>query len=297
VSAPAPGDLAGTTARAAFEQLRAAFAAAGLDTPEADARLLIGHVLGFEPRRLVLEGARIVDADAAARLADLAARRLAREPVARLIGHWSFWGMDFALSPETLVPRPETETLVEAVLGFADHHGGRARAFVLADLGTGTGAILAALLRELPEARGIAVDLSLGAARTAQENLRTLGLSRRARVVAGSWAGALAQGAFDIVVSNPPYVTPAEIEGLDPEVRTHDPRLALDGGEDGLDAYRALVPEALAALRPGGLLALEVGETQAHAVASLLAAAGALPAGPPRRDLLGHARVVAGLAP
>lgn len=227
---------------------------------------------------------------AAAGLAQLAARRLAREPVHRILGRRAFWTLDLAITPAVLDPRPDTETLVEAALALA---GPRRPARIL-DLGTGSGALLCALLVEWPEAIGIGVDRSIEACRVARRNAEVCGLGARALIVAGDWGAGLA-GPFDVVVSNPPYIPSDAIRGLDPEVRDHDPALALDGGADGLDAYRAIVPLAARLLGPGGLLAVEVGWTQAADVAELLVRAGLDDVGR-RRDLGGRERVVSGRA-
>ncbi|MDK9698019.1 MAG: peptide chain release factor N(5)-glutamine methyltransferase [Siculibacillus sp.] len=236
---------------------------------------------------LTLGGDRPIEAASADRLAAAAARRLAGEPVQRIVGSAGFFGRDFALTPATLVPRPDTETLVEAVLAAFPP----GETFLFADLGVGSGAILVTLLAERPAAIGVATDLSVEALATARANAAALGVADRAHFVRASYARALAPGRFDAIVSNPPYIAGAEIETLDEEVRRHDPRLALDGGTDGLDAYRALVPEAVAALRPDGLLALEIGWRQAAEVAALIGTNGferiaTLP------DLAGRDRVI-----
>lgn len=215
------------------------------------------------------------------------ARRLAREPVHRILGRRAFWTLDLAISPAVLDPRPDSETLVEAALALAPRPCAR-----VLDLGTGSGALLCALLTEWPEASGLGVDRSVEACRVARRNVEACGCGARALVVAGDWGAALA-GPFDVVVSNPPYIRSDDIAGLDPEVRDHDPALALDGGADGLAAYRAIAPLAARLLAPGGLLAVEVGWTQGEDVAGLLAQAGFGEVGR-RRDLGGHDRVVTG---
>lgn len=282
----------GLDVAAAGRVLRAAFAATDPQGAAHDARLILRHVLGLDLTALTLGADRPVDPEAALRLADLGRRRLAGEPVARLLGSAGFRGLDFALTPATLVPRPDTETLVEAVLARIP----AGEPFVFADLGVGSGAVLVALLVERPAAFGLATDLSAEALATARANAEANGVADRAAFLRASYAAALAPGAFDVVVSNPPYIASAEIADLDLEVRLHDPRLALDGGADGLDAYRAIAPEALAALRPGGLVAVEIGWRQAAEVVVLLAASGfrdivVLP------DLAGRDRVVAARAP
>jgi release factor glutamine methyltransferase len=282
-----------TTLREAVAAARAAFQAAGLDTPDLDARVLAGDAAGLPPGEVFLRGDAPLSPAAEARLAAALARRLAREPVARILGRREFWGLSFELGPATLVPRPETETLVEATLVRLRARGLAAPR--IADLGTGTGAILLALLAELPQARGVGVELSAEAAAVALANAARLGLAGRTLLAVGHWGAALPGEAFDAIVSNPPYVATGELAGLDPEVAAHDPRAALDGGPDGLAAYRALLPGAARALAPGGLLALEIGETQADDVAGLVRAAGfedvAL-----APDLAGRPRVVLGTA-
>ena len=264
----------------------------GLATPELDARLLVAHALGLDHAALAADGARALTAEEAGAIAELAARRRAREPVARIIGVKEFWGLDFKLNGGTLVPRPETETVVEAALAVLDRGQGRCAALKVADLGTGSGALLLALLTELPLARGVGTDLSRAALGCARDNAAALGLSARAIFVACDYGAAL-RGPFDLVVSNPPYVRHDDIATLAPEVRVFDPLLALDGGVDGLDAYRAISTAARHLLSPGGALVLELGAGQLGAVEALVAAAGLVPVGGPRDDLLGIPRALA----
>jgi len=193
-------------------------------------------------------------------------RLAAREPLSRITGQREFWGMDFLLSPDTLDPRPESETLVEAVLALLPD---RRRNYRILDLGTGTGCLLLALLSELPAASGVGVDIAPGAAATARQNALLLGLGDRAAFVAGDGTHAIA-GRFDIVVANPPYIASAAIATLMPEVRDHDPHVALDGGADGLAAYRAIAADLPRLLPPGGIFAAELGAGQADAVAAIL---------------------------
>lgn len=280
-----------TTVGAAVRVLRRAFAAAG-EGALAEARLLVGAVTGLDFTGLVVGADRAVSADERARLAVAAARRCGGEPIQRVIGRASFYGRSFRLSAETLVPRPDTEVLVSTVLERLE----AVSAPVIADLGVGSGAILVSLLAERPTAIGVGADLSLDALATARANAGAHGVAERALFVAGSYASMLAAGRFDAIVSNPPYIASAEIADLDAEVRLHDPRLALDGGADGLDAYRAIATEAASALREGGFLALEIGHRQAREVVDLLAAAGwrAIEVVP---DLAGRDRVVSALRP
>lgn len=262
-------------------------AAAGLEDPRAEARALFAALLGG--RAALLDGARPLDAATAARLRAAVARRAAREPLGRILGRREFWSLDFALSAATLEPRPDSETLVQAVLARL---GDRTRPWRLLDLGTGTGCLLLALLSELPAAWGLGVDLAPGAAATAAANAAALGLAGRSAFLAADWGEALA-GRFDVVLSNPPYIASADLPQLAPEVRAHDPLLALDGGPDGLAAYRRLLPGAARLLVPGGLLALEIGYDQGAAVAALAAEAGFY-AVECLADLAGRPRVVAG---
>ena len=252
--------------RAAEARLREA----GVDTPDLDARLLIEHALAFTREDLLFKAdTPVPDADAARVLA-LAERRAAHEPVGRILGHREFWTIDLALNPDTLEPRPDTETVVEAVLKALPDPAAPLR---LLDLGTGTGCILLALLAELPQASGVGVDLSPNAVAAAADNAARNGLAGRARFRVGNWGEGLAER-FDVVVSNPPYIPSADIATLAPEVREHDPRRALDGGTDGLDAYRTIAAQLPGLLEPGGIAALEVGQGQAADVAGLLRAAG-----------------------
>ncbi|MGJ5011438.1 peptide chain release factor N(5)-glutamine methyltransferase [Bradyrhizobium oligotrophicum] len=287
--------IAGANIDSARRAVAARFAAAGLDSPELDARLLLGHALQLDLTGLVMHGQRQLSHEDAQRLEALVQRRLVGEPVARLLGAKEFWGLPLQLSADTLVPRPDTETVVELALEHLAAGGALTRPLRIADLGTGSGAILLALLSELPRAHGVGTDISVGALATARDNARALGLADRAGFVACSYAAALSAG-FDLIVSNPPYIPSSEISELDIEVRTHDPLRALDGGQDGLDAYRALIPQAAALLRPGGAVIVEVGLGQSDGVAALMARAGlAADSSTIRADLAGIPRTVMGL--
>ena len=244
------------------------FAAAGLDTPALDARVLVGHALGLDHAALAGAAERALDPEERERIAALTARRLAREPVARIVGTKEFWGLPLRVTSAVLVPRPETETVVEIALAALDRDGDRARPLCIADLGTGSGALLLALLSELPNAYGFGIDLSEAALAVARDNAERLGLGARAAFVACDLADALA-GPFDVVVSNPPYVATGELAQLAPEVREHDPIVALDAGPDGLRAYRALAADVPRLIGAGGHLVIEVGAGQAAAVAAL----------------------------
>jgi release factor glutamine methyltransferase len=264
---------------------------AAIESAALDARILIGAVLGLDLTGLIGAAARCLTDDEAARLDDFARRRQSGEPVARIVGEKEFWGLPLSLTAATLVPRPDTETVVEAALEiFGDSPD---RALRIADIGTGSGAILLALLSEWPHAWGVGTDISEAALYTARCNAVRLGLIPRAAFVACDYAGALS-GQFDLLVSNPPYIRSGDIEALSIEVREHDPRRALDGGPDGLDAYRAIVPQARRLLAPGGALILEVGHDQGAEVGGLLTMAGLDHAGTPRLDLAGVRRAVLG---
>jgi release factor glutamine methyltransferase len=269
--------------------LAEAFEAAGLDTPALDARLLVGAALGLDHTGLTSDAFRPLDRAAVGAIETLAVRRLGREPVARILGHKEFWGLSLTVTPDTLVPRPETETVVEAALAAVDADGPRGRALRLADLGTGSGALLLALLSELPNAVGVGTDLSEGALHVARGSAMRLGLTDRARFTVCDFGTALA-GEFDLLVCNPPYVASGDIASLAPEVR-HDPRGALDGGPDGLDAYRAIAADARRLLAQQGRFVIELGVGQEHAVATLFSRQG-LALTPARHDLSGIPRAL-----
>jgi len=291
VSADNP--FAGLTIDAARRALTAQLKANDIETPELDARLLIGGALHLDHTALAIQGLRALTSEEAQSIAHFAQRRIAHEPAARILGHKEFWGLDFSLSPETLVPRPDTETVVEAALEILRSESSTFKAIRIADIGTGSGAILLALLSELGDATGVGTDISAGALATAEANARRLGLIERASFVQCDYAAALS-GPFDLIVSNPPYIRSSDIATLDTDVREHDPHLALDGGADGLDAYRAIVPEAAALLGPGGALIFEVGHDQSDQVTHLMRDAGLIVPDMPKADLGGIQRAVIG---
>jgi len=260
------------------------------DEAELDARILLGAALGLDLTGLIAQAARPLTEAEASRLIAHAQRRIAGEPVARILGTREFWGLPFRLSEATLVPRPDTETVVELALEILRERKA-AEPPRIADIGVGSGAILLALLHEIPDAFGIGTDVSLAALDTARDNAAALGLGGRATFVACSYASAL-RGPFDLIVSNPPYIPSAEIPTLSIEVREHDPHLALDGGNDGYDAYRALIPQAAERLAPGGALIVEAGQGQARNIETLMAAAGLTLDRPPKADLAGIPRAV-----
>lgn len=241
--------------------------AAGIDRPRLEARLLLAHALG------VAQGDLLRDRDAEvdrAVLVPLLDRRLAHEPLSLIVGRREFWSLTFAVSPATLVPRPESETVIEAALRAFE---GRPAPGRVLDLGTGTGCLLLATLSEIPTAFGVGVDRSPAAAALARSNAVTLGLADRAAFLCADWARPLA-GGFDLVLCNPPYITTSAVDGLMPEVARFEPRSALDGGPDGLAAYRELLPEISHLLRPNGIAVLELGQGQAGPVGELARQAG-----------------------
>ena len=287
-----PTRLAAPTVDSVRRKLAARLAAAGIESADLDARILAGAALGLDLTGLIRAARRPIAETEVARLEVFARRRLAGEPVARILAEKEFWGLSFKLSTATLVPRPDTETVVELALEMARAMPRSTHAFRVADIGTGSGAILLAVLSELPDAIGVGTDISPAALVTASDNAAALGLTSRARFVACSYAAALS-GGFDLVVSNPPYISSADVAGLAVEVRDHDPHLALDGGVDGLDAYRLLIPEAARLLTSGGALVVEAGMGQSGDIQGLLTQAGLTMTGPPRSDLGGVARALA----
>ncbi|MDD4616431.1 MAG: peptide chain release factor N(5)-glutamine methyltransferase [Alphaproteobacteria bacterium] len=295
--------------RSAIQKLRNS----GVENPQLDARLLIGDALNLDRAEMLSQAQRALSVEEIAAAEMLLARRVAGEPVARIMGHREFWGLDFGLNEATLEPRPDTETLVEVVLKILNRpdaiqgsatpgqgRGNAAKALVegqnpllrtpplpnpphegegilplysppplrILDLGTGTGCVLLALLHELPEATGLGIDAGPRAIDQAAINAAALNLNSRAKFRTGNWVKGVKEK-FDVIVSNPPYIASSEIPGLMREVREFDPLLALDGGEDGLDAYRALIPHVADLLSPKGLVAFEVGQGQATSVAAL----------------------------
>ena len=287
-------DFAAPTIEAARRALAARLkSAAAVESAELDARILTGHALGLDLTGLISAAQRQLTRDESTRLEEFARRRLAGEPVARIIGEKEFWGLPLQLSSATLVPRPDTETVVELALELLRAGGHLYRPLRIADLGTGSGAILLALLSELPAAQGFGTDISQDALQTAGANAARAGLSYRATFIACDYASGLT-GSFDLIVSNPPYIRSADIDGLAVEVRNHDPLAALDGGADGLDAYRALIPQAAGLLGPGAALVVEAGQGQSGPIEALMTTAGLTPATAPKADLAGIPRAVAG---
>ena len=265
--------------------IAARLAAAGIENARSEAWLLLAAATGRVRAALMAGAPEALGAEQQARLDELVRRRLAREPLAYILGEKEFWSLRFEVGPPVLIPRPETETLVEAVLAQLTD---RDRSLRLLDLGVGSGCLLLTLLSELPQATGVGVDDSAAALALARRNAERLGLAARADLRHGRWGAGLRER-FDVIVSNPPYVAEGEWDYLQPEIRDFEPKAALVAGPDGLAAYRALAPHCARLLAPGGLCALEIGFGQGDAVAALLAAQRLIVA-ERRRDLAGIER-------
>jgi release factor glutamine methyltransferase len=270
-----------------------ALTAAGIDNARFEARLLLAHAAQLTIEQLVARGTDEAAAPAIEALRSLTARRVRREPMAYILGEREFWGLPFKVTPAVLVPRPDSETVIEAVLSLMPD---RERAWRILDLGVGSGCLLLTLLSEYPKASGVGLEASPEAMAVAQENAERLAVAGRTSLKAGDWRQAgwrdALGGPFDLVVSNPPYIESAAIARLMPEVASYEPRLALDGGADGLEAYRAIAAESPKMVTPGGFVVVESGEGQAFGISALFASAG-LRTLPPWRDLGGIERVVA----
>ena len=278
-NAPVAWPAAGETASAARKVIALRLKRAGISDFTFEARILIEDLAGdIDP----------IDEAVAARLHDALTRRLSGEPLWRILGAREFWGLSFALSPGTLEPRPDSETLIDAALvHLAARRHDELR---MLDLGTGTGCLLIASLRECPQATGLGIDMSPDAVATATGNAARNGVGERAVFRQGDWTAGIEER-FDLILSNPPYIGSGEIAGLDRAVREHDPLLALDGGPDGLTAYRALAAALPGHLKPGGIAILEIGAGQEEAVVALMRQAG-LRHLDARRDLGGHIRAL-----
>lgn len=267
-------DLSGAaTIGEAWLLVRSAFRAADLDTADLDARLLVTGLTDLEPHQLTTRGEAALDEVQRRRLAQATLERIEGRPVHRILGAREFFGLQLDLSPETLEPRPDTETLVDALLPIVRariEQTGRCR---IADLGIGTGAIGLALLAQCSQAECLGVDISSEAVTTARANAQRLGLDSRYRAITGDWLAGI-EDCFDLIVSNPPYIPSGDLVSLSREVVEHDPRLALDGGDDGLDAYRQIARQAPERMAAGGILALEIGIGQTAEVTDLCRAAG-----------------------
>lgn len=278
------------TIKSAIRSSSARLAAAGIEDAGIDARRLLCHALGCEQIKLLTESDRLLSAEETARFEAMLVRRSAREPVSRIMGRRDFYGRTFMVTPGVLDPRPDTETLVEETLRIAHEPEYQGRPLSILDIGTGSGAILLTLLAELPQASGLGIDVSADALTVASANAAALGLCDRARFELVDMSKGLPEG-YDIWVSNPPYIPAEEITGLDPEVREYDPRLALDGGTDGLDAYRHIVAGASGAAAPRWL-AMEFGAGQSEAICALTRELRPVEQ-TVTRDLGGHDRCVA----
>lgn len=278
-----------TTLVSAWNGAKRRLEAAGIDSPVIDARLLVEAAAGATRADILADPHRALADDQDAALEAYLVRRERREPVSQILGAKGFWKIMLRVTKDVLTPRPDTETILDVVLPAFP---AEAR-FTVLDLGVGSGAILLAILAERPGARGLGVDVSEEALAVARENAANLGLASRAALLRGDWTFGLDGDSFDVVVSNPPYIPTDEIETLAPEVRDHEPRLALDGGADGLDAFRRLTPEVLRVLRPGGLFAVETGAGQGEAVLAMFKAAGAVDLSTVK-DLADRERVVTG---
>lgn len=279
--------LPASTCRQALVDSTRALEQAGIATPALDARLLIMEAAGLSFEALLREPDRCMSEKERARLARMLDRRRACEPLAYIVGRRAFWTFELTVGPEVLVPRPESETVVEAVLEAVEC---REEAYRILDLGTGSGCLVLALLSELPQASGLGVDASARALALARDNAAQLGLSGRCAFLRSNWLSGV-KGQFDIVVCNPPYIAEREITALAPEIGRYEPRLALGGGADGLDAYRQLLGGLNENVASSGLVALELGDGQASAVEDLLAATGFCVLGR-KLDLGGKLRVV-----
>ncbi len=263
---------------------------AGIDQPAIDARLMLEVAADVTRTEIVTDPYRMLTAEQWATLEEYLTRRARREPVSQIIGRKGFWKILLQVNKNVLTPRPETEVIVDEVLkAFPE-----SMSFNMLDLGVGSGTILLAILAERPAAKGLGVDVSEEALAVARENAASLDLNNRTALLRGDWTTGLGDEGFDLVVSNPPYIASHIIETLEPEVRDHEPRLALDGGPDGLDAYRHLAPEILRVLKPGGMFAVEIGYDQSADVEALFRQAGASNVRT-IKDLSTHDRVVTGV--
>ncbi len=273
----------------AWQSAKARLAAVGLTGPVIDSRLLVEAAADATRADIIGDPYRVLSDEQIAKLEDYLSRRERREPVSHILGRKGFWKIMLAVNPHVLTPRPDTEVIVDLVLKRFPE----GKAFSMLDLGVGSGAILLSILAERPAAKGLGIDVSDEALAVARENAANLGLARQVALLRGDWTRGLGDDGFDLVVSNPPYIASAVIEGLEPEVRDHEPRLALDGGADGLDAYRVLAPEILRVLKPGGTFAVEIGYDQKTPVENLFNLAGADEVFT-ILDLANHDRVVTG---
>jgi release factor glutamine methyltransferase len=255
----------------AWQTAKGRLEAVGLTGPVIDARLLVEAAADATRADIVADPHRALTPEQEATFEDYVSRRTKREPVSHILGRKGFWKIMLSVNPHVLTPRPDTEVIVDMALkSFPEQ-----MAFQMLDLGVGSGAILLSILAERPAAKGLGIDVSEEALAVARENAANLGLAGQVALMRGDWTAGLGEASFDLVVSNPPYIASDVIQELEPEVRDHEPRLALDGGADGLDAYRILAPEILRVLKPGGMFAVEIGYDQKAPVEALFKAAGA----------------------
>ena len=273
----------------AWQGTKARLEAVGLTGPVIDARLLVEAAADATRADIIGDPYRVLSADQMQTLETYVSRRERREPVSHILGRKGFWKIMLSVNSHVLTPRPDTEVIVDMILKAIPE----AQSFSILDLGVGSGAILLSILAERPGGKGLGVDVSEDALAVARENAANLGLVGKIALLRGDWTTGLGDSGFDVVVSNPPYIASAVIETLEPEVRVHEPRLALDGGADGLDAYRILAPEILRVLKPGGIFAVEIGFDQKEAVEALFRSAGAQDINTVL-DLANHDRVVMG---
>jgi len=274
----------------AWQSAKTRLEAVGLVGPVIDARLLVEAAADATGADIVTDPYRALTPQQEERLADYVSRRERREPVSHILGRKGFWKVMLAVNADVLTPRPETEVIVDYVLKKFPEE----MAFDILDLGVGSGAIILSILAERPAAKGLATDISDDALAVARENAANLGLANRIAFARGDWTAGLQDSSFDVVVSNPPYIASDVIDTLEPEVRHFDPRIALDGGDDGLDAYRHLAPEIMRVLKPGGAFAVEIGYDQKEPVEAMFTAAGGSDVWT-IKDLSTHDRVVVGV--
>lgn len=273
----------------AWKTAQTTLKAAGVDQPSIDARLMLEAAAGATRMDILTDPYRELTPEQQAAFDDYIGQRARRKPVSHILGRKGFWKIMLQVTPDVLTPRPDTETVVEYVLRDFPEHA----PWTILDLGVGSGAILLAILAERPAARGLGIDISEEALAVARDNAASLGLADRMALLRSDWTAGLEGNEFDLVVANPPYIATEVIETLDPEVRDHEPRLALEGGADGLDHYRLLAPEILRVLKPGGRFAVEIGYDQKAPVEALFRDAGAVFV-QTIRDLADRDRVVTG---
>lgn len=277
----------GITVSEALDGAAGKLAKASPDTARLDASLLLAHTTGMERSLMVILPGKVLTNKQIEEFDSAVARRALHEPIAYIIGKKEFWSLDFYVTPDTLIPRPDSETLIEAALRRIKNRAGNT---TILDIGTGTGCLLISLLKELPKASGVGVDINERALQVAKKNAQNLGVNERAEFLQSHWCDAIDR-TFDLIISNPPYIAEMDQASLMQDVVGFEPHAALFAGPDGLDAYRALAPQMKKALNPSGMIVLEVGEHQALPVTALLQAEG-LETELPEKDLAGIARCV-----